>query len=188
MPIRRLAATVALSLIPSLAAAQLRGSYASVARQHRVAERNDFTFLRTAADVRRFVDAARLKRVTSGKHVVVKNVAFPFARPQVKLFIERLAAQFHAATGERLVVTSLTRPLSRQPSNASDLSVHPTGMAVDLHIPKKAASRRWLERLLASLEKSAVLDATLEFRPAHYHVAVFPRRYEQYVEKLSDGG
>jgi len=106
----------------------------------------------------------------------------------VKLFLERLGAEYRAVTGERLVVTSLTRPLSRQPRNASRLSVHPTGMAVDLRVPKSKSNRRWLERRLLALEDNVVLDVTLERHPAHYHVAVFPREYERYVATLTMSG
>jgi hypothetical protein len=158
----------------------------SLRRQHRVAKRNDFTFLRTAADVREFVRKERLVKVVSARDFAVKStVSFPYARPAVKLFIGRLSAQYRAATGDRLVVTSLTRPISRQPGNASELSVHPAGMAVDLRIPATAAARRWLERTLLSLEDKAVLDVTRERHPPHYHIAVFPRAYEQYVERLT---
>lgn len=167
------------------AGAQLRGSRSSVMRQHKVAERNDLTFLRNAAAVREFVRKERLERVSTTKDYVVANVSFPYARPAVKLFIERLARQYRAATGERLVITSLTRPISRQPHNASELSVHPTGIAVDLRVPKRAKSRQWLEQTLLYLEDRAVLDATRERRPPHYHVAVFPTAYERYVDSMT---
>ena len=117
--------------------------------------------------------------------MVVQSPRIPYARPAVKLFIERLGAQYFAATGERLVVTSLTRPISRQPRNASALSVHPAGMAVDLRIPKNLSHRFWLEATLLSLEDEVVLDVTKERNPAHYHIAVFPRQYEAYVTKLT---
>jgi hypothetical protein len=111
-------------------------------------------------------------------------VSFPYARPEVDLFLRRLAGQYHAACGERLVVTSLTRPTTRQPRNASDRSVHPTGMAVDLRYSWSRGCRAWLERVLLDLERAGVLDATLERHPAHYHVAIFPRAYDAYVERL----
>jgi hypothetical protein len=177
--------TVALILgMPALAAAQLKGSESSVHRQYRVATSNGYSFLRNSAQVREFVREDRLERVRSGKNILLENVSFPFARPEVKLFVERLGAQYRAATGERLVVTSLTRPKSRQPRNASDLSVHPAGMAVDLRIPRSASARRWLEKTLLALEESEVLDATKERKPAHYHIAVFPRAYTRYVAQL----
>lgn len=169
-------------------AARLRGSESSVVRQHRIARRNDYTFLRTARQVREFVREERLDRVISSKNVMVADVSFPYARPAVVLFVERLGAQYKAATGERLVVTSLTRPISRQPRNASELSVHPAGMAVDLRIPKSAANRRWLETALLALEDKVVLDVTKERTPAHYHIAVFPKQYERYVAELESGG
>jgi hypothetical protein len=167
--------------------AQLRGSVSSVVRQHQVARRNDFTFLRTTKQVREFVKEQRLDKITSSQNVQVANVSFPYARPAVRMFIERLGAQYRAATGERLVVTSLTRPISRQPRNASELSVHPAGMAVDLRIPKSPAARRWLEKTLLELEDKVVLDATKERTPAHYHIAVFPRQYERYIATLEGG-
>jgi LysM repeat protein len=102
----------------------------------------------------------------------------------VKLFIERLSSQFRAACGEKLIVTSLTRPESEQPYNASDQSVHPRGMAVDLRVPGSSRCRGWLEDVLLSLEDGNVLDATRERNPPHYHVAVFPDPYERYVASL----
>ena len=82
------------------------------------------------------------------------------------------------------MITSLTRPANRQPRNASERSVHPTGMALDLRYPWNQACRRWLEGVLVSLERQGVLEATLERRPRHYHVAIFPRQYAAYVDQL----
>lgn len=164
----------------------LAGSRASMRRQHRVARENNFTFLRNTRQVREFIREERLVRLTGNAHYSMKRMSFPYAREAVKLFVERLAADYHAATGDRLVVTSLTRPLSRQPRNASALSVHPAGMAVDFRVPRKQAHRLWLERSLLALERLAVLDATRERRPAHYHVAVFPRAYERYVAESAN--
>jgi len=183
--LRILPALLLVTPVASAIAGELGGSRASLVRVHRIAEKNDYTFLRTAADVWRFVKAERLQKIVTTPDFIVTKVSFPYARPAVKLFLERLGAQYHAATGDRLVITSLTRPLSRQPRNASALSVHPTGMAVDLRMPRKAAHRRWLERVLLSLEDKVVLDVTRERNPAHYHVAVFPRQYERYVAKLT---
>ena len=180
--------TVALlSIMPIVAVhagdAELGGSMASMRRQYAVAKQNDYTFLRTPAQVRAFVREDRLQPLQTNEHLVVNNVSFPYARPAVKLFVERLAEQYHQAVGERLVVTSLTRPLSRQPRNAHDLSVHPAGMAVDLRIPS-GKGRVWLESALLQLEAGGMLDATRERRPPHYHVAVFPEKYTAHVERL----
>ena len=129
-----------------------------------------------------------LLREESRGFIVKNDVSFPYARPEVELFAQRLGRQYKQACGEDLVVTSLTRPANRQPRNASDRSVHPTGMAVDLRYPWNQACRRWLESVLVSLEKQGVLEATLERRPRHYHVAVFPRQYAAYVEQLTARG
>jgi LysM repeat protein len=179
---------LALSLLASGAEAQsLVGSKTTMIRQNLVAREHDYTFLRNAAHVRKFVDLGLLVRVRGNANYELASVSYPYARPELQTFIERLAAQYRSACGEKLVVTSLTRPLNEQPRNASDLSVHPTGMAVDLRISNRAKCRTWLERTLISLEKQGVLDAIRERRPPHYHVAVFPSQYASYVARITGG-
>jgi len=167
-----------------LDAQSLRGGRAAVNRAYRVAQDHDFTFLRTGAQVRRFVQAGYLVRVRGNADFGLAGVSYPYARPEVELFLRRFAAQYRAGCGERLVVTSLTRPLNRQPRNASDRSVHPTGMAVDLRRPATRRCRQWMERVLLQLEGAGVLEATKERRPPHYHVSLFPRPYRRYVDAL----
>jgi LysM repeat protein len=164
-------------------AQSLKGSRTAMRKQNAVAQSQDYTFLVTSSDVRRYVDKGLLVPVRGNANYKTAGVSFPYARPAVKLFVERLASQYKAACGEKLVVTSLTRPLSRQPRNASDLSVHPAGMAVDLRLSRKTGCRRWLEESLAGLEKRGVLEATKERNPAHYHIAVFPTQYTRYAAR-----
>ena len=168
-------------------AQSLRGSSASLDRQVAQARGHDFTHLTGAAQLRRFVDAGLLVHLAGNRDYTLVDVSFPFARPEVRLFVERLSSQYRRACGERLVVTSLTRPLSHQPRNASDRSVHPTGMAIDLRRPA-GRCRGWLEAVLLSLEARGVLEATRERRPPHYHVAVYPKPYAAYVRGLTAGG
>ncbi len=175
----------ALSVAPS-AAQSLRGSAASLDRQASQALGHDFTYLSGPAELRRFVDAGLLVPVRDTRDYRLERVSFPVARPEVKLFIERLASQYRRGCGEQLVVTSLTRPQSHQPRNASDRSVHPTGMAIDLRRPA-GRCRSWLEGTLLSLERQGVLEATHERRPPHYHVAIFPEPYAAHVERLTSG-
>jgi hypothetical protein len=170
------------------AAAELGGSLSSMTRQHGVALRERYAFVTTAAQARAQVARGALERVTGNDDFAVDaQVRHPFAQPEVILFLERLGEEYHAATGTRLVVTSLLRPKAEQPANAHRLSVHPAGMAVDLRVPARAKDRAWLERALVELEGAGVLDATREQRPPHYHVAVFPSAYRTYVER-QDGG
>lgn len=164
----------------------LRGSRASLDIQNRIAQEHDFTFLRNGDHVLRFVDAGYLVRVRGNRDFELHGVSYPYARPEVELFIRRLASQYRSACGEKLVVTSLTRPTNRQPRNASEQSVHPTGMAIDLRLSGSAACRRWIEGVFLNLEKAAILEATRERYPAHYHVALFPRQYAAYVERVTD--
>ena len=153
-------------------------------RQHRQARTHDFTFMESAARIRRFVASNLIVPLEGNSDYLLHEVSYPYARPAVRLFIERLSRQFRSTCGETLTVTSLTRPVDEQPGNAHGRSVHPTGMAVDLRVPRTQQCRDWLNRVLLSLEAAGVLEATRERSPAHYHVAVFPIQYEQYVQRL----
>jgi len=180
-------AALALFLLVSvpLGAQTLSGGAASLDRQNAQAQAHGFTFLETPEQVRRFVEAGYLVSVRPNADFDVHNVSFPYARPEVRLFIQRLAAQYRATCGEKLVVTSLTRPRSNQPWNASTRSVHPTGMAVDLRRSHSASCRQWLERTLLSLEGQGVLEAIYERNPPHYHVVVYPQPYATHVAQLT---
>jgi LysM repeat protein len=172
--------------VPEAAQAQsLRGSQASLDRQNHQARLHDFTYLQTPEQVRRFVELGYLVPVRPNRDMDVHNVSFPYARPEVRLFLERLAGQYRAACGEKLVVTSLTRPASNQPPNASSRSVHPTGMAVDLRRSGNARCRSWLESTLLSLEGRGLIEAIYERRPPHYHIAVYPQPYAGYVASIT---
>ncbi len=176
-------ATVGVIAVPLAAEVpvSLRGSPASMVRQNSVA--TELGFARTPDQLRELEAAGELVRLEGSPHYEVADfVRWNLARPEMRLFVERLAKQYHEATGERLVVTSLTRPASDQPGNSHALSVHPTGMAVDLRVSQSASSRQWLETALLGLEDLGVLDITREYSPPHYHVALFPLEYMAYVE------
>lgn len=179
------AVVLALLCVNESQAQSLRGSLAAMRAQHRQAEAHDFTFLPNSSEVDRFANELGLLVTLPGNaDYRVHQVMFPVARPEVKLFVERLAKQYRNACGEQLVVTSLTRPKSRQPSNSSHLSVHPTGMAVDLRRSTHRPCRAWLEDVLLHLERAGKLEATRERNPPHYHIAVYPEQYRAYVAQL----
>lgn len=166
-------------------ASELRGSPNSMRRQHREALQQDYTFLRTPEQLEHFTELGRLEPVVATREVALSKVSFPYARPEVKAFIDRLAGEYRRETGYRLVITSLTRPRSEQPGNAHRLSVHPAGMAVDLRVPSNPAHRAWLESRLLELEELRVIDATRERYPPHYHVAVFGDEFMAYAGSLA---
>ncbi len=174
-----------LTLGNPLQAQTLLGSRASMERQHQEAVSYGYTFLGTPQAVSNFVSEGHLVKVTDNQYIELHDVSYPYSRPEVKMFIERLSNQFYSTCGEKLVVTSLTRPIDEQPENAASDSVHPTGMAVDMHVPASARCRSWLERTLLSMEGSGLLDVTRERHPAHYHVAVFTRSYENFIAARS---
>jgi hypothetical protein len=170
------ALTLVLAFPTERAAAQsLRGSRASVARPYRYAEQRDLRFLRTVAGVRRAARLGRVVRLSPSADYRLHDVSLPYVRPATHAFVVELARRYRAACGERLVVTSATRPRSAQPSNASTRSVHPTGMAVDLRRPS-GRCLTWLRRDLLAQERRGRIEATEEHRPAHFHVAVYATR------------
>lgn len=184
-----LLALMALAAASSSTMAQsLIGSKASMVRQNQAARQHDYTYLRTTSQVNEFVRRGLLVKLRGNSDYRVADVSFPYARAEVRTFVERLGSQYHNACGERLVVTSLTRPTSRQPRNASPLSVHPTGMAIDFRRSNRPACRAFLEKTLLTLEGRDVLEATRENHPPHYHVSLFPEPYTRYLIARGEGG
>jgi hypothetical protein len=159
----------------------LAGSAESMERQHRVAKESGYEFLRRPADVSRAVNGGDLVPVAASEALALKYPRESVARPEVRHFLESFAGEMNVSCGEQLVVTSLTRPVTRQPRNAHRLSVHPAGMAIDLRVPRSSRCRKWLESSLLELERGEVLDVTREWSPAHYHVALFPNRYLAHI-------
>jgi hypothetical protein len=168
-------------VVPAAEAQSLRGSRASVERIYRQAQIHDLHFYETSAGVHRAVERGTFVRLTGNRDYETANVSYPFVLPATETFVVRLAAQYRAACGERLVVTSAVRPRSFRLANASDRSVHPTGMAVDLRRPSNPRCLSWLRSTLLALDGRGVIEAVEERRPPHFHVAVFPTPYTRYV-------
>ena len=176
------AALAAVVLLAGGAQAQtLRGSRGSVERMYNQARDQDLTFYRSARGVRSAAADGELVRLTGNQHYRVASVSYPYALPTTRTFIQRLAAQYHSACGERLVVTSAVRPKSLRLRNSVAETVHPSGMAVDLRKPTRGSCLRWLRQTLLDVERQGVIEAIEERRPPHFHVAVFPAQYRRYL-------
>jgi len=169
------------------AAQSLRGSRPSIDRMYQQARNHDLTFYRTGTGVRGAARDGDLVRLSGNEHYRLSGVSYPYALPSARIFVQRLAAQYYAQCGERLVITSAARPTSLRLVNSADRSVHPTGMAVDIRKPRGRACLAWLRQTLLSLETQGVLEATEENRPPHFHVAVFPTQYRRYVNNAGGG-
>ncbi len=156
-----------------LAAQSLRGSQESVDHLYLVARAIGLQFHATVRSARRAVAAGEFVPLMGNNDYVPKNrMSLPYATPETRAYIEHLGAEYHAACGERLVVTSALRPMSRRPRNGSVKSVHPTGIAFDVRKPKRRMCRDWLRQLLLQHEREGAIEATEEFRPPHFHVVV----------------
>jgi hypothetical protein len=145
---------------------------------YRQAVRGGLDFYETATQVRRAVVRGELVALPGNANYTVSNVRTPYVRPQTKSFITDLAVDYRRACGEPMVVTSATRPMSRKLANSSSLTVHPTGMAVDLRRPS-GRCLTWLRKTLLAAERRGAIEATEERRPPHFHVAVLPVRYQK---------
>ncbi|HET9984812.1 MAG TPA: DUF5715 family protein [Longimicrobiales bacterium] len=176
----------AASPLAARGAPELRGSHDSMVRQNAAALESRYEFVRDAPQIHDLVARNQIVEIRPSAEIAFKGVSYPYARPVVREFVDRLAHDYHEVCAAPLVVTSLIRPLSRQPRNASPLSVHPAGMAVDMHIPPLPACRIWLEKDLLALEARGVIDVTREQHPPHFHVAVYPEPYRAYLAALSE--
>ena len=162
-------------------AQSLRGSRTSVDLMYRQARSHELHFYETSAGVRRAAARGDFVRLSGNANYQLGSVSHPYVLPTTETFVNRLGAQYRAACGEKLVVTSAVRPKSQRLANSVAKSVHPTGMAIDLRKPTKASCLSWLRKTLSHLDGTGAIEATEEYRPPHFHVAVFPQPYTRYV-------
>ena len=175
--------TLLLASLPGLLAAQsLRGSPASVDRMYDYASSHQLHFYETSTGVKNAVDEGHFVRLSGNDDFQLHDVSFPYVLPATRTFVHRLAAEYHSACGKPLIVTSAVRPEAWQPPNSTPESVHPTGIAIDLHKPR-GRCLTWLRGVLKSLEDTGVIEATEEHYPPHFHVAVYSAPYKRYVER-----
>lgn len=152
----------------------LRGSKAAVDRAYHTAKRGGVTFARSRREVERLANAGAYVRLRpSTPSYRLAGVAMPYVRPTTRGFLTTFAAEYRSACREPLTVTSAMRPTSVHLRNSVAKTVHPTGMAVDLRLPRGARCRAWMRDRLLTYEQLGVVDATEERRPAHFHVTVF---------------
>ena len=187
LPLRFLSASpLAVSLVvvsllgtarPALAQS-LRGSNASVNLMYTKAVRGGLHFYETTSEVRRAVLRGELVALRGNANYVVRNVRAPYVRPKTRSFVTTLAAGYRRACRQQMVVTSATRPMSRKLVNSSTLSVHPSGIAVDLRRPS-GRCLTWLRKTLLAAERRGEIEATEERLPPHFHVAVLPVRVQK---------
>jgi uncharacterized protein DUF5715 len=173
--VRSLLLTCTLSpiLAGGLGAQSLRGSQDGVDHLYLVARASGLQFYATVSSARRAVAAGEFVELNGNDDYMPKSrMTLPYATPETRAYIEHLGAEYHSACGERLVVTSALRPMSRRPRNGSVKSVHPTGIAFDVRKPKRRICRDWLRQLLLQHEREGAIEATEEFRPPHFHIVV----------------
>jgi hypothetical protein len=145
---------------------------------YRRAVRGGLDFYETPTEVKRAVVRGELVALGGNKNYDVHNIRTPYVRPETKAFVLALARDYRRTCREEMVVTSAVRPMSRKLVNGSSMTVHPTGMAVDLRKPS-GRCLTWLRRTLLAAERRGAIEATEERRPPHFHVAVLPGRVQK---------
>lgn len=150
------------------------------------AVRNELDFLRTSKSIYEAVKDRELVMLSITSDLTLLDVAYPFVLPRTRDVVNVFARKYHEVCGERLIVTSASRPRSEQPRNASPKSVHPTGMAVDFRRPT-GECLAWVRQELVLLERQGVLEATEEKHPVHFHVAVLQRGRLAVATATADG-
>jgi len=163
--------------VAATSAQTLRGSAASVDLMYSSAHSHDLAFLKTRDDLYAAAASGALELITINDDLTLDKVAYPFVLPNTHRFADSLAKAYHAGCGERLAISSGARPMDEQPRNASPKSVHPTGMAIDIHKPAEPCLT-WLRKNLLALEDAHVIEATEERHPPHFHVAVLKQLRE----------
>ena len=154
---------------------RLKGSARSLNRQQHARAKARLNLHKTWKTARADVAQGKLLRIRESRTLELANVSYPYAHPKLKLLLEKLSRLYWRRCRTPLVVTSLLRPTSKQPRNASSRSVHPAGIAADLRVPPKAC-RQWLRDTLSAWERAQRVEATREYRPPHFHVVAIPHR------------
>ena len=176
----------------------LAGSPAALATENRVADERDLTRLRDASQLRRFIAAGLLIKITSAPWYFIDetlgeadagNIAlYSYARPWVKTFLDDLAADPSRPTGLKMKITSLVRtvvyqeqlrkkyPAATSATEPGRRSSHLTGSTVDISTKDMSEEgKAWLRKKLAALERRGLMQATEEKSTSLcFHVMVFP--------------
>ncbi len=164
--------TVAAADIDAPGGATLRGSHEAVDRAYDAAVRDGHPFVQSNAELARRAGAGEYVALARSTDTYrLKGVGSSYVLPATRDFVVGFAARFARECGEPLTVTSAMRPTTIRLRNSVQKSVHPTGMAVDLHAPR-AACRTWMRRSLLDMETAGTIDATEEHHPPHFHVVV----------------
>lgn len=179
--------------VPAAAPDLLRAGTASQLIQNRRADQEGLSRIQDLAMLRRFVRAERLVPVPRrSRYYYTRYIPaeYHYLRPWSKLFLDRLARQYHARFKKRLRITSMVRTatlqsrLARRNENAADAhgprrSSHLTGATLD--ISKFGMSRQeidWMRRHLHALKQRGYIYAVEEFSQPTFHVMVYKRYAE----------
>ena len=161
--------------------ASLKSSPESIGHMFLVALAGKLTFFPTVREVRESIANGLLVQLSGNDDYLVDEwVSFPYVLRETKLFLEHFALEYHLACRTQLVLTSGTRPVTPKLPNASPISVHPVGMAIDIRTPRNLGCRNWLDDTLIFSRAVGDIEANWEIAPPHYHIAILPQYSESW--------
>ncbi|MHB1264673.1 MAG: DUF5715 family protein [Gemmatimonadaceae bacterium] len=152
--------------------AALRGSRPKVQGTYFNAVARGVPFYDGMDEARAAIAGGKFVPLYGNQFYATHRMTLAYAAPHARTFVETLAPQFVEHCDEMMVVTSALRPKERSPRNGSPWTVHPTGIAVDIRKPRNRACWSWLRQRLLDYQAEGVVDATEEFHPPHFHIAV----------------
>jgi hypothetical protein len=152
--------------------AELRGSRPKVQGTFYNTVARGVTFYDGMEEARAAIAAGKFVPLYGNQYYATYRMTLAYATPDARSFIETLAPQFVEHCDEMMVVTSALRPKEKSPRNGSPWTVHPTGIAVDIRKPRNRACWTWLRQRLLDYQAEGIVDATEEFHPPHFHIAV----------------
>ena len=152
--------------------AALRGSRPKVQGTFYNTVARGVTFYDGMDEARAAIAAGKFVPLYGDQYYATYRMTLAYATPEARTFIETLAPQFVEHCDEMMVVTSALRPKEKSPRNGSPWTVHPTGIAVDIRKPRNRACWTWLRQRLLDYQAEGIVDATEEFHPPHFHIAV----------------
>ncbi|HEY0996641.1 MAG TPA: DUF5715 family protein [Gemmatimonadaceae bacterium] len=150
----------------------LRGSRPKVQGTYYNTVARGVAFYDAMDEARAAIAAGKFVPLYGNQYYATYRMTLAYATPDARTFVETLAPQFVEHCDEMMVVTSALRPKEKSPRNGSPWTVHPTGIAVDIRKPRNRACWSWLRQRLLDYQAEGVVDATEEFHPPHFHIAV----------------
>ena len=147
-------------------------SLESIGYQYLYALAHEIPFLETPKAVDEAFARGELMDLRENPNLRFYKVSYYYVKPSTKIWLDKFEFESRPVCGDELWVTSAMRPVNMKLWNSSPISVHPTGMAVDLRIPKRNDCYKWFLSHFDRDKKLGLIDYIIEKVEPNFHVAV----------------